>query len=375
MKFTCLQENLNFGLQATGHLVNKNINLPILNNVLLEANSSGVKLSSTNLEIGISCHVRCKVDVEGAFTADARLLSEYISLLPNDQVNLELAKDDFLKVACRSSETKIKGIVSDDFPVIPKIERTSSYKINIKDFKKALAQVVFAVANSESRPEISGVLMSFNKIKPGMVHLVGTDSYRLTEKALAISDNKEERDVIVPVKSLQEVLRVLGLVKEQENQIDALQIFVSDNQILFSCDGIELISRLIEGQFPDYKQIIPTETRTQVVVATSELVKSIKAVALFSKLGIFDVNLKFNSAKGLIIEATNSQLGESKSEMAVAFAGEDNETTLNYRYLLDGLNNISAEEVELSLVDGNVPFLVRPKGDDSYTYIVMPIKQ
>lgn len=375
MKFTCLQENLNFGLQATGHLVNKNINLPILNNVLLEANNSGVKLSSTNLEIGISCHVRCKVDVEGAFTADARLLSEYISLLPNDQVNLELVKDDFLKVACRSSETKIKGIVSDDFPVIPKIEREVAYKINIKDFKKALAQVVFAVANSESRPEISGVMMSFNKIKPGMVHLVGTDSYRLTEKALAVTDNAEVRDVIVPVKSLQEVLRVLGLVKEQENQIDALQVFVSDNQILFSCDGIELISRLIEGQFPDYKQIIPTETRTQVVVSTSELVKSIKAVALFSKLGIFDVNLKFNSSKGLIIQATNSQLGESKSEMAVAFTGDDNETTLNYRYLLDGLNTISAEEVELSLVDGNVPFLIRPKGDDSYTYIVMPIKQ
>ncbi|KKQ79180.1 MAG: polymerase III subunit beta protein [Parcubacteria group bacterium GW2011_GWC2_38_7] len=375
MKFTCLQENLNFGLQATGHLVNKNINLPILNNVLLEANSSGVKLSSTNLEIGISCHVRCKVDVEGAFTADARLLSEYINLLPNDQVNLELSKDEFLKVACRSSETKIKGIVSDDFPVIPKIERTSAYKINIKDFKKALAQVVFAVANSESRPEISGVLMSFNKIKPGMVHLVGTDSYRLTEKALVVTENTEPRDVIVPVKSLQEVLRILGLVKEQENQIDALQVFVSDNQILFSCDGIELISRLIEGQFPDYKQIIPTETRTQVVVSTSELVKSIKAVALFSKLGIFDVNLKFNSSKGLIIQATNSQLGESKSEMSVAFTGDDNETTLNYRYLLDGLNNISAEEVELSLVDGNVPFIVRPKGDDSYTYIVMPIKQ
>jgi len=375
MKFTCLQENLNFGLQATGHLVNKNINLPILNNVLIETSSSGVKLSSTNLEIGISCHVRCKVDDEGAFTADARLFSEYVNLLPNDQVNLEVVKDDFLKVSCRASETKIKGIVSDDFPVIPKIEKTTPYKIDIKEFKKALTQVVFAVASSESRPEISGVLMSFNKIKPGFVYLVGTDSYRLTEKALAITDNKEERDVIVPVKSLQEVLRILGLVKDAENQNEALNIFVSDNQILFSCDGIELISRLIEGRFPDYKQIIPNETRTQAIVATSELVKSIKAVALFSKLGIFDVNLKFKAASGLVIEATNSQLGESKSELSVAYSGDDNETTLNYRYLLDGLNNISTEEVELSLVDGNVPFLVRPKGDESYTYIIMPIKQ
>ncbi len=375
MKFTCLQENLNFGLQATGHLVNKNINLPILNNVLIETSSSGVKLSSTNLEIGISCQVRCKVDEEGAFTADARLLSEYVSLLPNDQVNLELVKDDFLKVSCRSSETKIKGIVSDDFPVIPKIEKTTPYKIDIKDFKKALSQVVFAVANSESRPEISGVLMSFNKIKPGFVYLVGTDSYRLTEKALAVSENKEEREVIVPVKSLQEVLRILGLVKESDDPTGALNVYVSENQILFSCDGIELISRLIEGQFPDYKQIIPNQTRTQVVVTTAELVKSIKAVALFSKLGIFDVNLKFNSAKGLVIQATNSQLGESKSEISVSFSGDDNETTINYRYLLDGLNNIPADEVELSLVDGNVPFIVRPKGDESYTYIIMPIKQ
>ena len=375
MKLTCLQENLNFGLQSTGHLVNKNVNLPILNNVLIEAQEGGLKLSSTNLEIGISCQVRCKVETTGSFTVDAKLFSDYVNLLPNDQVNVDLEKSEFLKISCRNSNTKIKGIASDDFPVIPEIEKTNAFKIKIKDFKKALAQVIFAVSVSETRPEISGVLMSFNKQEKSKLYMVGTDSYRLTEKSITVDGGVEEKEVIVPVKTLQEVLRVLNNLKDQANAVEDLEIYLSENQILFVCDGVELISRLIEGQFPDYKQIIPTETKTKVVIATSELTKAIKTVALFSKTGIFDINLVFDPAKGLTMQTTNAQVGESKSELEVAYDGEVNETTLNHRYLLDGLSNISADEVELSLVDNNIPFIMKPIGDESYTYIIMPIKQ
>lgn len=375
MKLTCLQENLNFGLQSTGHLVNKNINLPILNNVLIEAKEGGLKLSSTNLEIGISCQVRCKVEDGGSFTVDAKLLSDYVNLLPNDQININLEKDDFLKISCRNSNTKMKGIAADDFPVIPEIEKNNPFKIKIKDFKKALSQVIFAVSVSETRPEISGVLMSFNKFEKGKLFMVGTDSYRLTEKNIPILGSSEEKEVIVPVKTLQEVLRILSNLKDQSNAVEEMEVYLSDNQILFVCDSVELISRLIEGQFPDYKQIIPTETKTKVTIATSELTKAIKTVALFSKTGIFDINLLFEPAKGLIMQATNAQVGESKAELEVAFEGTFNETTLNYRYLLDGLSNITADEVELSLVDNNIPFIMKPKGDDSYTYIVMPIRQ
>jgi len=375
MKLTCIQENLNFGLQSTGHLVNKNVNLPILNNVLVEATNGGLKLSSTNLEIGISCQVRCKVEVEGSFTVDAKLLSDYVNLLPNEQINIDLEKGNNLKISCRNSNTKIKGIVADDFPVIPVIEKTNAFKIKIKDFKKALAQVIFAVSVSETRPEISGVLMSFNKLEKNKLFMVGTDSYRLTEKNIPVESNGEEKEVIVPMKTLQETLRILNGLKDQSGTEEDLEIYLSENQILFTCGGVELISRLIEGQFPDYKQIIPTETKTKAVIATSELTKAIKTVALFSKTGIFDINLNFDPSKGMTMQATNTQVGESKSDLEVAYEGEANETVLNYRYILDGLSNITADEVELSLVDSNIPFIMKPKGDDSYTYIIMPIKQ
>ncbi len=375
MKLTCLQENLNFGLQSTGHLVNKNINLPILSNVLLEAKEGTLKLSSTNLEIGISCVVRCKVETEGSFTVDARLLSEYINLLPNEQVNINLASDDFLKVACRNSETKIKGIVADDFPVIPKIDKQNPYRVKIDEFKKAISQVIFTVASSENRPEISGVLLSFNKFKKNELFLAGTDSYRLAEKSVALVEGQQEQDVIVPLKTMQEVLRILNNLKDQANNVEQLDIYISENQILFNCDSIELISRLLEGQYPDYKQIIPQETKTKIITSVAELSKAIKKVALFSKAGIFDINLVFEAQKGLTVSAVNTQVGESKTDLDVEFTGETNDTTLNFRYLLDGLNNLDSSEVEISLVDNNLPCIMKAKGKDDYLYIVMPIKQ
>ncbi len=375
MKITCLQENLNFGLQNTGHLVNKNINLPILNNVLIEAKNGGVKLSSTNLEVGISCNVRCKTEKEGNFTVDAKLFSEYINLLPNEQVEINLEENDSLGVSCKNYDTKLKGIAADDFPVIPTIEKKEAYKLKIEELKKALSQVIFSVSVSESRPEIAGVYMSFNKAEKGKVLLAGTDSYRLAEKSLDLSGGEEESEVIIPLKTLQEVLRILGNTKEGNTDNDEIKIYLSENQILFEVDGVELISRLVEGQYPDYQQIIPQETKTKAVVSTSEFVKTIKTVALFSKVGIFDITLEFSQEKGLALKALNTQTGESKSEVDVEFSGEPNSTVLNYRYLLDGLNSINSEEVEIGLVDGNVPCVFKPKGKDNYTYIVMPIKQ
>ena len=375
MQLTCLQENLNFGLQTTGHLINKNINLPILNNVLLEAKNGSLKLSSTNLEIGVSSVVRCKVDKEGTFTVDARLLSEYISLLPNDQVDISLLANDFLKVSCANSETKIKGIASDDFPVIPQIDKATPYKLKINDFKKAISQVVFAVSTSESRPEISGVLMNFNKLEKNKLVMVGTDSYRLAEKKIDLTENKDEQEVIVPFKTLQEVLRILNNFKDQSNGADQVEIYIAENQILFTCNGLELISRLLEGQYPDYKQIIPQETKTKVVGSAAEIVKAIKKVALFSKAGIFDINLIFEAQKGLTVQSVNAQIGESKSDIDVEFTGETNDTTLNFRYLLDGLNNIDAGDAEISLVDNNLPCIIRTKNSNDYLYLVMPIRQ
>ncbi|HUT22496.1 MAG TPA: DNA polymerase III subunit beta [Candidatus Bipolaricaulota bacterium] len=376
MKFICTQENLNRGLFITGHLSNKNVNLPILNNVLLKVTEGALTLASTNLEIGISATVRGKLEKEGEFTVESRLISDFVSLLPNEKVELLLDKDDYLKVSTSNSKTRIKGLPATDFPVIPKIEKDDPYIVNIKDLQKAISQVIFAVSTNESRPEISGVFMSLHS-ENNKLTLAATDSYRLAEKKVDISGNKNKKELIVPVKTFQELLRILTALKDDPDGAENIEIFITENQILFSLSsGIEIISRTVEGQYPDYKQIIPNENKTKVTVETPRLLKTIKTTSLFSKTGIFDINLEFlDDKKSLVVSSTNNQLGESVSEMEVDFHGDKNQTVINYRYLLDGLNNLDSDNVSLEIIDGNVPLIIRPAEDTGYLYIIMPIKQ
>ncbi|HCC22611.1 TPA: DNA polymerase III subunit beta [Candidatus Falkowbacteria bacterium] len=375
MKIICTQENLSYGLSITGHLANKNVNLPILNNVLIEAKNDSIKFSTTNLEIGISCVVRGKVETEGVYTVDSKLLSDYVGLLPVEPVEVALVKNDYLNIKCKNNNTKIKGIPADDFPVIPEIEKNNPYHVSVANFKQAIAQVIFAVANSETRPEISGVYISFNN-EPGRLTMVGTDSYRLAEKKVAVSGCTDARNMIVPVKTLQEVLRILGSIKDDAEAPEKLDIYVSDNQILFVVNGVEIISRLVEGQYPDYKQIIPNEAKTKTKIDTQELTKIIKTTALFSKTGIFDINFEFlPENKSVVISSNNIQVGDSVSEVEVQFEGDKNATTLNFRFILDVLSAVNSTEITFDVIDNAVPCVIKPAGDDSYLYIIMPIKQ
>jgi len=376
MKFICTQENLNRGLFITGHLSNKNVNLPILNNVLMKIKDGILTLASTNLEIGISCNVRGKSEKEGEFTVESKLIADFVNLLSNQKVELELDKDDYLNISTANSKTRIKGMPSTDFPVIPQIEKKDPYIINIKDLQKAISQVIFAVSTNESRPEINGIFMSFHS-ENGKLTLVATDSYRLAEKKIEIAGSSKKQEFIVPVKTLQELLRILTVLKDEPEAVENINVYTSENQVLFSIDnGVEIISRTAEGQYPDYKQIIPGENKTKCTLDTAQLLKTIKTTSLFSKTGIFDINLEFlPEKKSLVISSTNNQLGESVAEIEVDFHGDKNQSVINYRYLLDGLNNLDSEKVSLELIDGNVPLVIKPAEDTSYLYIVMPIKQ
>ena len=181
MKLTCTQENLNKGLFIVGHLANKNINLPILNNVLLKAENSILKLATTNLEIGISCIVRGKIEKEGDFTIDSKLFSDYVNLLPKGNIDINLDENDYLKVSCENYKTKIKGMPASDFPVLPSLEKKNPFVCNVNDLRKAISQVIFAVSTNESRNELCGVLMDFNTYDAGFITMTATDSYRLAE--------------------------------------------------------------------------------------------------------------------------------------------------------------------------------------------------
>ncbi len=374
MKFISLQENLKRGLNIVGHITSKNINLPILNNILIKVDNGNIELVSTNLEIGITHQLRGKIDGEGQFTVDSKLITEYVNLLSGGEKVKAEEKDGELKIECGNYKTKIKGESAKEFPLIPAIPKDKYYSCETEEFKKALNSVIFAVSNSENRVELTGVLFYFNK---GKLNVVATDSYRLAEREITVvnSGAPEESKVIVPAKTAQEFLRILnGLDYSSIDGSPEVHIHLSDNQVLFTVDSVDLISRLINGNYPDYKQIIPTKSQTGVIVDRQELIRAVKAAALFSKTGINDVSLKFSSNR-VLVSAFSGSSGESEINIEAEISGEDNEITANYRYLIDGLNNIEGERVNILILNSTTPCLLKPEKSSNYLYIVMPIRQ
>ena len=375
MKISCTQENLNQGLLAVSHIASKNTNLPILSNLLFKIENRALTLEATNLEIGITANIRSKVEEDGEFSVDARLLANYIALLPKERIDFELNEDN-LKIECQKQKTKIKTQSAGEFPLIPKIAKENPCIVDIKAFRQAIYEVVFSASNSESRPELSGVFMEFT---PNELTMAATDSYRLAEKKIALVENKSiDKKIIIPVKTLQEVSRIISIFREDsalENS-ENMEIYLTENQIMFSYNGIDLISRLVEGQYPDYTQIIPTGFKTKARINVSELVKSIKTSSLFTRNGIFDIKLDLNvGAKEIVITSSSSQSGENISSVSAEITGENENIILNYRYLLDNLQVINSDFVDIEVGDNNSPCVIRSEKDDKYVYIIMPIRQ
>jgi len=382
MKISCTQENLNQGLFIVSHIASKNMALPILNNILIQVDKNTIKFSATNLEIGVSCIIRGKVEEDGEFTVQSRLIADYAALLPKEKIDLSVAEskkegeDQVLAISCKNHNTKIKGQPAADFPLIPQIDRKNLYVMNCQELRRAISQVIFAVSGSETRPEINGV---FFKFEGDNLVLAATDSYRLAEKSVKLGKKSKgtNQSVIVPARTLQELQRILGSFKDPAaiSEIEDVEIYLGENQILFVLGDIELISRLVEGQYPDYRQIIPKESNTKIVLNIAELINAAKTASLFARSGIYDINLDFNKDE-IVVSAANNQLGENISKLSGKISGQQNSIVVNYRYLLDGLQNLDAEEAELSIIDGGNPCVIKTAGKDSdYLYIIMPIKQ
>ncbi|MDD5039525.1 MAG: DNA polymerase III subunit beta [Patescibacteria group bacterium] len=367
MRVICTQENLARGLQMVSHIASKNVSLPILNNVLLKAEKGALRLLATNLEIGAECSIRGKVEREGAISVQARVLHDYINLLPRENVTLEVREDN-LTISCSNAKTSMKGLGASEFPLIPVVEAKQDFRIPATELKTALTSVSLAVAYDETRPEISGVLF---KLEGEAVTFVATDSYRLAEKKVPLEKQSAGNySLIVPGRTVQEVMRVLSDGTEE------VEIQSNENQILFSIGELKLTSRIVEGQYPDYQQIIPQESRTRVRVPLTEFTNTVRRASLFCKQGGNDIILKVDAKAGKItVTAANLQVGESEAHQDAAVEGEDNTIVFNYRFLLDGLQNIQSEECILEITTSTSPGVIRPAGKEQYLYIIMPIKQ
>lgn len=364
MKLICTKENLKKGLFVVSRIVGAGNPLQILNNILLKTDQGRIKLSSTNLEIGVNTWVGGKIEEDGALTVPAKLINEYINNLPTEKVTLE-SKDTTLKLESENYHTNIKGLSHEDFPLIPQVSEEPFAKIDAEELKRALAETIWASAANETQPEISGIFMAFEEDK---LRIAATDRYRLAERtAKLIEPARGTKEVIVPARTVLEVYKILSITKGE------VGIYFSESQVLFKFDETELISRLIDGQYPDYRQIIPKGFKTEAVVKREDLVHALKAASLFAP-DSNNVTVEVKKGQGLVVTAQSMAAGENTTQVEAKITGDDNTAVFNFRYLLDCLNNLSEPSVNLKMINDASPAAVVPMNRDNYIYIVMPIK-
>lgn len=375
MHIICTQENISKGINIVEKIVGRNTTLPVLNNILLKTEKGGIKLSSTNLEIGINCWVRAQVKEKGGITIPAKTVSNFINSLPKENLTLKTTENR-LDISCKEFKAEIKGMKEKDFPLIPKVKQEPILTIEAYDLKQACSQVISAVAVTESRPEITGVLFD---ILPSGFTLVSTDTYRLATKIIKKKISiKEGISVIVPSMTVQELIRIFS-EKEKEEKIE---ITLDKNQILFTSESttqpiiaIHLLSRLIEGKYPSYKEIIPENFETVLKFSRAELIEKIKVISPFSSK-VNDIKLEIENEELVKISAISPEVGLSTATIKTKIPKNPSlsEVIFNYRYLLDGLENISGEKVELLLNTKDSPAALKPEGEDDFLYLIMPIK-
>lgn len=374
MKLTILQEKLREGLGVIERVSSKSLTLPILNNVLISAEKNFLNLAATDLEIGINWWVLTKTEKEGGMAIPSRLFSSFINLLPNKKISIE-AKNNIVFLECENYKTQIKGFSAEEFPVIPKITEGESILVDSAAFCQSLSQVADIAALSTTKPEISGIYLLFQK---DLITVTATDSFRLGEKKIFLknhSDLKKDYSLIIPQKAAKEIINIFG-AKNGE-----IKVYFSSNQIMFESPMAEtqhpqaqLVSRLIEGEYPNYKEIIPKKFTTQISCSRPELLNQIKSASLFSGK-VNEVKIKTDPKKGEVeVSSQNPESGEYKSSLAAKIKGEAIEVSFNHRFLLDGLANIKSAEINLELNGASGPGVLKPVGDQSYLYVVMPIK-
>jgi len=373
VKVSCLQENLAKGLSIVGRAVATRSTLPVLSNVMLATDGSRLKLSATNLEIGIVCWIGAKVEEDGSITVPARLLTDFVNSLPPERIDMELTvRTQTLNLKCARFEANIKGIDAQEFPLIPTAGEDSKISLDPSMLRQMIDQVAFAAATDESRPILTGVLAKF---QGEQLTLAAADGFRLSVRTAHLSEPASEPiTVIVPARALAELSRIST---EQEQPIE-VTITPARNQALFHMANIDLVSQLIEGNFPDYNQIIPKSYSTRTVVSTSDFLKAAKTANIFARDAANIVRLEIvpggELAPGRItLTATSAEVGDNVGEFDAVIEGQEMEIAFNAKYLIDVLSVVDAAQVALETTTASSPGVIKPVGSEDFTYVIMPM--
>ena len=366
MNIECIKEKLMKALSKSEKVTGKNVTLPILSCVLLEAKESSLTIKATNLDLGIEIKIPVKVVKEGSVAVSGTVLNNIISNLPNEKnVTLEINSEN-LKVVTNHSQSIIKSFPIDDFPSIPKISNEKTFKLSASDLIKGLKSVMYSASVSTIRPALSSVLLYSEE---DSIIFVATDSFRLAEKHIRVKKHKEFNQILIPFKNIPEIIRTFEDIK------DDIDIVLNENQISFIYEDIYLTSRLIDGNFPDYKQIIPKDIKTEVVVLKQDLVNALKISNIFSdKFSQVTFTISPNE-KMFLINTKSLDICEHTQKIDAVIKGNEIKISFNYKYIIDCFQSIDTDSVSLVFSDINRPMIIGPVGDKSFLYLVMPMNK
>ena len=375
MKLSCLQENLDKGLNIVGKAVPAKSTLPALSNVLMATDQGRLKLAATNLEVAISCWIGAKVEEEGSITVPANLLAEFVRSLPNDRIDVSLSqRTRTVNLHCARFEANIRGIDAEEFPSIPSIGDGFRIAVDAKTLHDSISLVAFAAASDDSRPVLTGVLITF---AGDAMTMVAADGFRMAVKTSPLSAPvAQDASIIVPARALRELGRILA---DSEEAVE-IAITQNRNQVLFRVGNVELMSRLIEGQFPPYERIMPPASPNKVVVSTGELLNANRTAAIFARDNSNIVRFQFTSGQeGLTpgkvtVSATSAEIGDNFGEIDATIAGQPPQIAFNSRYLDELLRALEkSSQLSLEVTSSSSPGTFRPLGDEGYVHIIMPM--
>lgn len=373
MKVSVSQQNLAHGLSIVSRAVASRSTLPVLSNVLLATDEGRLRLSATNLEMGITCWVGAKIEEEGSITIPARTLTDLVNTLPNEILWLTLnPRTQSLEIKCTTTSSDIKGIDAQEFPPMPVPDLEAGVALNVADLKEMIQQVVFAASTDEARPVLMGAQLTITKNE---ITMAAADGFRISVKSNALSSTVPAPvSVIVPAKALAELARIAV----DGEQTVTMTIPSGRGQVIYTLKDVELASQLIEGKFPDFHQIIPKNFKTRTVISTSSLLKACKQVEVFAREGsnVARLNLKpVGEDQISIVEmnAANEETGSSDVVMDATIEGIPLLIAFNVKFLREVLEVIKSPNVALETTAANTPGVIRPMGDDSYTHVIMPM--
>ncbi len=351
------------GLQMVQSIVEPRQTLPILANVLLETNGESVRLTATDLQVGARVSVPAKVVAKGAITLSARKLHEIVKELPAAELSIKVQENAWVGLRCGGVAYKLVGLPAGDFPQVEPDTRSAWVTLDGKLLREMLAQTSFAVSHDESRYALNGVLFS---LQGEELRLVATDGHRLAVASRPLSGAGAGGTGIVPRKAVQEVARVVGIGEE-------IQVAVGENQFVVRMANFLLTARLIEGQFPQYEQVVPKGHPWRLVISRSALTAALRRVSVLSEERTKPVKLQL-SPGDLKLSAYNPELGEAEESLAVDYAGDEVTIGFNSRYLLDALSPLQADPVVIELKDGTSPGVVKSIENDGYLCVIMPMR-